>query len=120
MTKRKKILMKDLVFIGFNKRVIALDRYTGEIQWDWKSPKGSGFPAILVDGDRIIVSVLGYTYCLEPTTGSVVWENELKGFGTGTANISSALGNSSQQAAMAKIAADAAAAAAASTSHGAG
>lgn len=116
MTKKKQILMKDLVFIGFNKRVIALDRYTGDVQWDWKSPKGSGFPAILVDGDRIIVSILGYTYCLEPTTGSVVWENELKGFGTGTANIASALGNSSQQAAMAKIAADAAA----SSSHGAG
>jgi len=116
----KKVLLEDLVFVGFNKRVLALDRYTGEVKWNWKSPKGSGFPAILVDGDRIIVSVLGYTYCLEPTTGSVVWENELTGFGTGTPNIASSHGNSSQQAAMAKIAADAAAAAAASTSHGAG
>ena len=109
MTKRKQILMKDLVFIGFNKRVIALDRYSGEIQWDWKSPKGSGFPAILVDGDRIIVSVQGYTYCLEPTTGSVVWENELKGHGTGISCIATVRGNSSIGGAASKEAADAAA-----------
>jgi len=115
---KKKVLLEDLVFVGFNKRVIALDRYTGEIKWDWKSPKGSGFPAILIDGDRIIVSVLGYTYCLEPTTGSVVWENDLKGFGTGTTNIASVRGNTSQQAAMAKIAADAAAAAASQGTSG--
>ena len=83
----------DIIFVGFNKQVIALDRYTGEKKWVWKSPKGSGYPTILVDGDRLIVSVHGYTYCLEPTTGALVWENELKGLGTGISCLASSRGN---------------------------
>ncbi len=113
MTKQ---VMEDLVYVGFNKNVIALDRYTGEKIWDWKSPKGSGFPSILVDGDRLVVSVQGYTYCLEPVTGAVVWENELKGFGTGIPSLASVRGSSSGQGgASATIAAQQAAAVAAAT-----
>ena len=111
--------LDDLVFVGFNKQVIALDRYTGKKVWEWKSPEGAGYPAILVDGDRLIVSVYGYTYCLEPTTGSLVWENELKGHGMGTPCVVSVRGSSSGGAA-AQIAAAAAAAATASSSHGIG
>tara|TARA_B100001964_G_scaffold201384_1_gene229076 strand:- start:168 stop:524 length:357 start_codon:yes stop_codon:yes gene_type:complete len=112
--------LDDLVFIGFNKQVIALDRYTGKKAWEWKSPEGSGYPAILVDGDRLIVSVHGYTYCLEPTTGSLVWENELKGHGMGIPCVVSVRGSSSSSGGAAQIAAAAAAAAAASSSHGIG
>ena len=110
MLLKSEVTLGDLVFVGFNKQVIALDRYTGDIVWDWKAPQGSGFPAILVNGDRIIVSVQGYTYCLEPTTGSQVWFNELKGKGTRTPNLASLRGSSSQMPAHAKLAADAAAA----------
>jgi outer membrane protein assembly factor BamB len=111
--KSKNYKLEELVFVGFNKQIIALDRYNGEKIWDWKSPKGSGYPAILLDGDRLIVSVNGYTYCLEPTTGSVVWKNELKGYGTGITNIVSIRGSSGGGAA-AQVAAQAAAAAASS------
>lgn len=107
--------MADLVYVGFNKQVMALDRYSGKKVWEWKSPEGSGFPAILVDGDRLIVSVQGYTYCLEPTTGSLVWENELKGHGTGIPSLVSARGSSLGQSAAAKEHADQQAAAAASS-----
>jgi outer membrane protein assembly factor BamB len=108
-------LMEDLVYVGFNRRVIALDRYTGQIVWDWKSPKGTGFPSMLVDGDRLIVSVQGYTFCLEPITGALVWENELKGYGTGIPSLASARGTTtSQSGAAATVAAQQAAAAAAS------
>jgi outer membrane protein assembly factor BamB len=112
--KKKPIVLNDLIFVGFNKQVIALDRYNGKKVWEWKSPEGSGYPAILVDGDRLIVSVLGYTYCLEPTTGSLVWENELKGHGTGITCIASVRGSSSGGA-EAQITAAAAAAAASSS-----
>ena len=112
--------MADLVYVGFNKQVIALDRYSGKKVWEWRSPEGSGFPAILVDGDRLIVSVQGYTYCLEPTTGSLVWENELKGHGTGIPSLVSARGSSSGQSAAAKVHANQQAAATAATSSGAG
>ncbi len=92
MTNQNKI--KDIVFTGFNKQVIALDRYSGKVIWDWKAPKGSGYAAILLDGDRLVISVRGYIYCLDPLTGKQVWENELKGYGTGIPSVVSIRGSS--------------------------
>ena len=111
--------IEDLVFVGFNKKVIALDRYNGTVVWDWKSPKGSGFPSIMVDGDRLIVSVQGYTYCLEPITGALVWENELKGYGPGIPSLASVRGTSTPPTGAAAAAAAQQAAAAAAASGGA-
>jgi outer membrane protein assembly factor BamB len=74
----------DLLFVGFNSRVCALHRETGELVWDWKSPQGSGFVTLLFDVDRLFASVGGYTYCLEPSTGAQLWFNPLKGMGIGT------------------------------------
>ena len=103
------VTLMDLVFVGFNRRVVALHRDTGELIWSWKSPNGSGFPAILLDGDRLIASVHGYTYCLDPITGEQLWANSLPGLGMGTACIASIYGNSGSTAAAAVIAQQAAA-----------
>lgn len=84
--------LKNLVFIGFNSRVVALDRDTGETVWQWKSPKGRGYTTVLLDGDRLVVSVDGYTYCLHPITGETIWFNPLKGLGTGVASLASVNG----------------------------
>ena len=46
----------DLLFVGFNSRIAALDRFSGEIVWEWKAPKGSGFVSMILDGDRLIAS----------------------------------------------------------------
>lgn len=86
-----------LVFASFNSRVVALDRETGELIWKWKSPKGTGLPVILLDGDRLIVSVQGYMYCLDPVTGDELWQNPLKGLGIGTPCLASARGNTTPQ-----------------------
>ncbi|HWB20466.1 MAG TPA: PQQ-binding-like beta-propeller repeat protein [Phycisphaerales bacterium] len=86
--------MADLVYVGFNSQVVALDRYTGEEVWMWKCPKRGGFVAILIDGDRIIASCNGYTYCLDPLFGQVVWSNELKGRGVGIPSVASVNGTS--------------------------
>ena len=94
----------DLVFVGFNSRVAALHRDTGRIVWDWKAEKGSGFPAVLLDGDRLVVSVQGYTYCLDALTGDQYWMNPFKGFGYGTPSLTSIHGNSGSAAAAAIIA----------------
>ena len=95
----------DLVFVGFNSRVLALDRDTGEVVWDWKSPKGqSTHVAVLLDGDRLIVSVHGYMYCLDPLSGEELWSNALKGFGVGVPSLASLSGNSGSAAAAAIIA----------------
>lgn len=111
--------INDLVFVAFGKYVVALDRYTGEKQWQWSPPKGAGYTTILLDGDRLIVSAQGYMYCLDPMFGQEVWSNPLEGLGTGVPCIASANGNTistaMQAAAMQQQAAAAAAAAAAAT-----
>ena len=86
-----------LVFVGFNSRIAALDRDTGELVWKWISPKGSGLPVVLLDGDRLIVSVMGYTYCLDPASGAEIWNNPLPGMGLGIPNLASARGNTTPQ-----------------------
>jgi outer membrane protein assembly factor BamB len=85
--------IRDLVFAGFNRRVFALDRYTGEVVWKWKAPEGTGFVTVLLDGDRLMVSVNGYMYCLDPLYGQVVWSNPLKGFGVGVTSLTSVHGS---------------------------
>ncbi|MCZ6835041.1 MAG: PQQ-binding-like beta-propeller repeat protein [Planctomycetota bacterium] len=105
----------DLVFVGFNSRIAALDRYTGEIVWEWKAPKGTGFPSLLLDGDRLIASVNGYTYCIDPLFGQQVWNNDMKGFGLGTTCLVSMNGSSGGSAAAAVLAQQQAAAAAAAS-----
>jgi outer membrane protein assembly factor BamB len=86
-------MLDQLVFVGFNSRVAALDRDTGETVWTWKSPKGGmGYTTVLLDGDRLIVSVDGYTYALDPVTGGQLWRNDLKGLGTGVASLASVRG----------------------------
>ncbi len=80
----------DYVYIAFAKYVVALDSTTGSIQWQWKIPKGKAYPALLVDGERLFVSAMGYTYCLDAYSGRVIWENELAGMGTGVACIATA------------------------------
>ena len=102
-----------LVFVGFNSRIAALDRERGEIVWQWKSPKGSGYVSLLLlDAEHLIASVCGYTYCLDPRTGAEVWFNELPGFGTGVTSIAALGAHDPHAHLLAAAAADAAAAAA--------
>lgn len=108
------------MYVGFNAKVIALDRYTGEVVWSWEAPSGSGFVALLLDGDRLIASVQGYTYCLDPMYGGEVWSQPLKGMGVGVPCIASLRGGTTSAeliaAAAAQVAADQQAAAAAAAS----
>jgi outer membrane protein assembly factor BamB len=106
----------ELVYAGFNSRVFALDRETGRLVWQWHSPKGrSTHVAVLLDGDRLIVSVQGYMYCLDPLSGVQLWENPLTGFGVGVPSLASLQANSGSAAAAALIAQQQAAAAGAAT-----
>ena len=102
----------DLIFTGFNKRVAALDRRTGEIVWQWTAHTGSSYTSLLLDNDRLIVSVHGYMYALDALTGRQLWFNEMPGFGYGVASLTSVNGSSSHHLSAAAAAAQAAAAAA--------
>jgi outer membrane protein assembly factor BamB len=92
--------INDLVFVGLNGRVIALHRDTGDLIWKWApTTTTAGFVAMVVDGDRLIVSDNGYIYCLEALTGQQMWHNPLTGFGTGIAIVATAASSSGHSAA---------------------
>jgi outer membrane protein assembly factor BamB len=107
--------INDLVFSGFNRRVFALHRLTGQIIWQWKAPKGSSYVTLLLDREVLIVSVDGYMYGLDPLTGNERWYNPMEGCGVGVTSLVSIHGTASNTVHIA--AADAAARAAASSSN---
>jgi outer membrane protein assembly factor BamB len=84
-----------LVFVGLNGWVAALDRDSGEVVW-YCSELKSGYTTLLLDGDRLIVSTNGYLYCLDPQNGKIVWQNPMTGYGTGIAHLVSVRGQSGQ------------------------
>lgn len=82
----------DLVFSGFNRRVAALHRLTGQIVWQWRAPKGTRYVSLLLEPNLLVVSVDGYMYGLDPLTGRELWYNPMDGFGTGVTSLVSANG----------------------------
>ena len=110
---RLPVEIMDLVFVGFNSKVVAMHRETGAIQWTWKSPKGtSQHVAVMLDGDQLIVSIKGYMYALDAETGDTLWFNPLSGMGFGIPSLTSIRANSGTAGAAAIIAQQQAAAAA--------
>ena len=116
-------MVKDLnsiVFVGLNSRVAALDRETGETLWQWRAPKprsGGYVSLLLLNEDRLIASVNGYTYCLDPLRGEERWYNELSGFGSGVTSIVAAGMQNPHNTILSAAASDAAAAAQRNASH---
>lgn len=82
----------DLVYVSFNSRAAALNRATGEIVWQWKASSGSGYVAMMLDGENLMTSVSGYTYCLDARTGEEKWMNKMAGFGLGVPCLTSLRG----------------------------
>jgi outer membrane protein assembly factor BamB len=79
--------LTDLLYVGLNGRVAALDRHSGDIVWEWRAKEGSTYVTILPDRGQLFVSVDGYTYCLDPATGEEYWMNPLKGYSTGPTSL---------------------------------
>ena len=81
--------IENLVFVGFNGRVAALDTDTGDMVWRWKAPsRVVGYVTLqLLGTTKLIAAIDGYIYCLDPMTGEPMWLNETKGFGTGVTSI---------------------------------
>jgi outer membrane protein assembly factor BamB len=96
-----------------------MDAKSGDIIWDWRAPKpasGGYVTLLLLDENRLIASVNGYTYCLDPANGEQLWYNELAGFGVGVASIA-AFGKQSSPEVILAAAEESARRAAASAAH---
>jgi outer membrane protein assembly factor BamB len=78
-----------MIVVGIGGYAVAIDRATGSEIWRTKL-RGSDFVNVAVDGRDVFASTRGRLYCLDATTGTIRWENELKGLGYGLVGIAGA------------------------------
>ena len=77
------------LFIYSNGRVAAINRKTGDVVWEVKIKeyiKGSfsySYGQISVEDNKIFLGTSGILLCLSTKDGSLIWKNELKGWGYG-------------------------------------
>ena len=83
----KYLTVDDLVFLGLNGTVAAIEKQTGQIVWSNAINRGflgSGmFVTLLCDDQRVFAHTNGKIYCLEILTGRLLWSNGLEGYGYG-------------------------------------
>jgi outer membrane protein assembly factor BamB len=83
----------NLVFIGIAGTVVALDRATGSEVW--RSKLGGDFVNMFLQDGDLYAATKGEFFCLDPATGTIRWQNPLKGLGRGLITIAA---SGSQQA----------------------
>ena len=49
---------------------------------------------VLLDGDQVFAGTHGEIFCLEATTGKILWQDGLKGYGFGLMSIATRKGSS--------------------------
>jgi len=86
--------MSDHLYVGFNRRVSALDPETGDLIWKWKAPKGTGYVSLLFDRGVLYAAVHGHIYALDPLDGRELWSNPMAGFGYGVTCLATVRGSS--------------------------
>lgn len=80
-------MRKNTLYILSNGRVAAIDKKNGEIIWEVKLKEYIGSSVayavgqIYQEGDKLYIGVYGILLCLNAKDGSLVWKNELKGWG---------------------------------------
>lgn len=106
---------KNVLYILSNGRVAAINKQNGEIVWEVKLKQyvKSGLMQTIgqlsLEGERLYAGVSGILLCLSTKDGSLVWVNELKGWGYNFVSIA----NAGSESAGAAVAANAAATSAA-------
>ena len=89
------------LFILSNGRVAAIDKKNGEIKWEIKLKEYVGskmsmtLGQLVVEEDKLYVGGSGIVLCMNARDGSLIWKNELKGWGynfVSMANVSNEAG----------------------------
>ncbi len=99
----------ELLFLGLNSRVIALNKRDGQVVWaaELTGILGDNFVTVQADGQSVFAFTKGRIYCLDLRSGRILWTNELKGYGYGIATIClPGFGSAPDAAALAKHHAD--------------
>lgn len=79
----------DVLLCGVKRHVLALDKRSGAILWATKLPggTGSGFVAVVTDGNVVCAHANGQVHGLDFATGRLLWTNGLSGYGYGYASL---------------------------------
>lgn len=105
---------KQALFIFSKGRVAAIDKKSGEILWQVKIKdyiQGNGgyyYGQIVVEDNMVFIGTSGILLCLNAQDGSLLWKNELKGWGYQFVSMANAGSNDIATAASASAAATAA------------
>jgi len=78
----------NLLFLGIKGTALAVDRATGQEVWR-TTLKGSEYVNVVLDGGELYASSRGEIYRLDPSSGAILWRNELPGLGWGLISIGS-------------------------------
>jgi hypothetical protein len=73
---------RHLLFVGISDTVVALDTRDGSEVWRTELG-GMSFVVVHWDGQELFASAKGEAFRLDPKTGAIIWQNKLKGLGTG-------------------------------------
>jgi outer membrane protein assembly factor BamB len=80
-------MQKDLLIIGCNGYVSAIQTNNGQELWRTKLREGilggsrGNDVSVLIDGEQIFAGCHGRIYSLNASDGAILWQNELKGMG---------------------------------------
>ena len=81
-------MQKELLYIGSNGHVAAIDPETGGEEWRTVLSSGGLFATttaadvtVIQHGNRVFAGCYGHLFCLDAATGKVIWQNGLKGMG---------------------------------------
>lgn len=77
-----------LIYVGIRKSVIALDERSGGEVWR-TDLRGGDYVTVLWDGEALLAANSGEVFRLDPATGSIIWNNTLKGLGHGLVSLAS-------------------------------
>src|SRR5688500_16869960 len=76
----------ELVYLGIKGTVVALETSSGVKSWETHL-KGGGFVHIILNGKELFATTGGEIFCLNSSTGEIIWKNELRGLGYGLCSI---------------------------------
>lgn len=92
------------IYILSNGRVAAIDKKSGDIKWEVKLSKlvkSSGISysigQIVQEGEKLFIGISGIIVCLNAKDGSLIWKNELKGWGYNFVSIANNTGAAAAQ-----------------------
>lgn len=72
---------KELLYIGSNGHVAAIDPETGTEAWRTSLRAAGADVTVMEHEGRVFAGCHGHLFCLDAETGKVLWKNGLKGMG---------------------------------------